>query len=419
VYRRLVRTGVIATAAVLLATSCSEEDTAPLEPVELRESLRQVEESSTQMVDSLVQLYDAYSALKLALESESWDQAGVIIDKLPERVDAFDVALTDLVAAETRVQQLLRNSPAPPAGTSRVMAEPAPAATLPGLRKGSGYIDTLRRINEEVSKARRDRDDAVEDLASGVEGASERIKDSQDRMNTGGSNVLGVVGTTISSTLVMAPFKPITMGGAVFKAGAKAGYEKGLHVISTTGTCADPAASDGCLISVERTDDRGAVKLPVGKNAIMVSGNGKARVHVDQVEIVEGAETTVEQPQVPIAEASPDNVTVGDEAPGNPVEPSELLPCEQAWMLCERSEPTGTDGHTNFLICLEVEGGKAAFMDTDGQAGHDACEVAGYEWTSPYYCDEKYPGIENPEYYCKDWCVEMASGLNTECRSPP
>ncbi|MCB9526252.1 MAG: hypothetical protein H6702_23140 [Myxococcales bacterium] len=164
------------------------------------------------------------------------------------------------------------------------------------------FAQRLKDLAHDAREAAEDRDDALVGLANGQEGAIEAYEDADRRLEAASEGAIEEVGTRVTTELVLAPVRPVSVGGVILKDRAGEALQSGLKVLGATEECGAQPDGPGCRIAAQRTDDRGRVTLPTGRVTVVVSGPERVRA-VTQVDVVEGQDTAVEVHLAPIGAA--------------------------------------------------------------------------------------------------------------------
>lgn len=377
----------------LLVAGCSGTSS---DPEALRTALTQFETSSAKTADSLLALYEDTASLKTAIAASDTAKSDALFGTFAAKTATFETAVKDLEAAEKAIQASLAAGGGGAGLTSLEQHLEESKGFFASVRKFFDIGGKIREMNEAASKAREERDSALErqDI--------DAYQAAQKKMDAAGQVVITEMTVSVSTTLVAAPLKPVTAGGMLLKSAAKKAYQKGLIAITSTKECATDVKSPSCVVGVEKTDAAGQVRAPVGTNSVVVSGGGNARVRVDEVPVAaSGPRKVVKRDPVPIATALPKDVTRGDEADDIEDEPAPV------WIMCF-TLVFSPELHRDDA-CISFGGTEEDWNALGNPAAQNAwCKEHGYQ---DAYAD--YPSEEN----CKKFCREMQTSVEV-CKTP-
>ncbi|MBI5548132.1 MAG: hypothetical protein HY901_29985 [Deltaproteobacteria bacterium] len=374
------------------------------DPETLRQALRSFETSSQKTADAVVTLYNDTVSFSAAIDADDKARIDPLVDKFPVTVASLESAVKDLEAAERTIQANLSDGGGGGGGIGSLKQRLEESkGFFASVRKFFSIGAKYRELSDSVSKARAERDQAADDIMNDVDGGQERLVAAKQKMNEARNQAIQEMGTSVSTTLVTAPIKPVTLGGMLLKTVAKKAYEKGLIAITNTKACETDVKSPSCVVGIEKTDETGQVKAPVGTLSVVISGGGSARVRVDQVEVpASGPRQVVKRDRVPIAEALPATVTRGDEWEDIDEETSDSV-----WIMCFTIVWSPTLHRDD--ACLAFGGSEDDWAALGSTSAWNAwCQGRGYQ---DAYAD--YPSEEN----CKKFCREMQTSIET-CVTP-
>jgi hypothetical protein len=356
--------------------------------------LRQFESASARTVDGFAALATEAERIDAALQAEDWASFDQALTSHAEILTSLIPALDELQGAENGIQAELAGAPAsaPAADTG------SPSSGLLGtMGRSWSYTRELMEANERATALRR--------IMNDPNSTWEQTQQAQQQL-WGEKDIIATVAKTTTGTMVgmgVGTLATTTVGRVVLSNTSKAVYVRGMTAITGSSGCAGADPQSTCVVTLERTADDGSVAAPSGTSSIGVAGDGKARVRADSVETSEAEPGEMSRDLIPIDEATPDNVTHGDEP-----EPAGA----DAWLVCER-----TEGLYTYYGCVEVVGGYAVWVGLSQAQKGDLCVAAGYSrWAGEHVAGV----VADPEAACRQNCADMgAASQYYECDTPP
>jgi hypothetical protein len=245
-----------------------------------REHLRDYERAAEDLVDTVEEIGRTLLALQSALEVEDDAETDAQLDALPDALDRLEDASDRLQRAE---EGLAGNQYGEEPGVARASLGFLPVlVTLAGL---ASFAEYLRGQSEAMNEQRNRRDDACSAIADNEPGAIEACQDARDDMAKTGTEVIERMTEEVVTELVLSPVEPTSVGGLILKEAAGEALQGGMTVLTSTEECGSMPPAEGCRVGIARTGADGETQAPAGVINVSVSGNGRARVELDEVEL--------------------------------------------------------------------------------------------------------------------------------------
>ncbi len=264
--------------------------------------------------EDMADLAETVDDLNTALESDEISRQntkniGKVVDRFAADTDALLASVEAMDVAEAGIQEIIDS-------------ETSLKSLLVSTIVGTGLViygfysfgKKMKDLSDEASKARKDMDDAIEDIgnddteADGIADYEEAKKDLKDI----GYEATEEFTTKVATDLILSPVNPTSTTGVIIKHVAGDELQNGLKVISSTRECEDGYDSPGCKIGIDKTDEDDSAVTPDGDAVIVVSGDDMARNVVEE-NIPADTFTRIDIKPVPIKDAGDDMLPVDDD----------------------------------------------------------------------------------------------------------
>jgi hypothetical protein len=300
---------VLVSSQAQMGCSSSSDGEAP-DVATFREAMTQYDPAVQELVTQLTAVTEVTQRLNIALAGD--DEPGVEL-----QADALEVATDKLLAAVVELEKLesTLTGEEESAGmiTQKLVFTVGVGLVVLGLYN---FGKQMKKHSDNVSKARKEAEAAADGVLSGEDGALEKYEQARKKMKDEGTEAAQTLTRKVVTDLVTSPINPTSVGGLLLKDHLGNKLDKGIKVLTTTEGC----RTDGedCAISFQQTDDLGRVAVPAGKQAIVISGPGAARVALKEVVVETGRDTEVSRALIPVGESDPQNVAANDEGSYDP-----------------------------------------------------------------------------------------------------
>ncbi|MDA3898542.1 MAG: hypothetical protein PF482_20575 [Desulfobacteraceae bacterium] len=297
---------------------------------DLQEHLTSFNTAMDWVAEDLPALMGTVDQLNTAIDADDGSaektlEIGLLVDSfaLDAAILVIDVEAMDL--AEAGIQEIT-NSETGLTSVIGIVTVVGVGLVIKGLYS---FGQKMKGYSDDMSEARKDRDEAAEDVMNNVPGGLKKFNDSNKRMRDTGEDAIQELGTKVTTDLVLSPINPTSLTGVILADVAGNKLQDGLKVLSATKECEGGIDSPGCKIGVSKTDQADSAVVPDGDTTIVVGGGDTARTVIKE-EISPGSYTEVTIDPIPIKEATPqkiadsDNAVTGDDNP--PVDPVDTDP---------------------------------------------------------------------------------------------
>ncbi len=284
----------------------------------LQQALTKFNASIDGTVVDMVSISDTLVKLEASLATDDGSQGktseiGTLSDLLNLKVTSFLANVENMEKAETEIQL---NTETGAEVSKSIVPLLAAAFVVKGLYS---FGKKMKEYSDQMTSARKERDDAADDMMNNVPGAADKFNDARSKMREAGSNATQELATKVTTDLIFSPINPVTAAGVIIKETAGDLFQDGLKVISSTEECSGGYEASGCKIGVSKTKTSGASVVPGGKTSVVVGGKSSTRTVIAETEFEAGKTTEITRDDIPVTDATPDAVNKNDGVDPDPV----------------------------------------------------------------------------------------------------